>query len=121
MAKVQATFAANLKRYRQAAGLSQEELADAAELSVGVVTRAEQGRGVPNQNGIAKLAEVLRIEETDLFYPGEPPKPQILERKVTLREALRVVVAALAEGERPNPILTEYALEILQEQKKKKE
>src|SRR5947208_14649018 len=56
------TFAALLKRYRVAAGLTQEELADRAGLSVRGISNLERGvRRLPQHATIGLLAEALHL------------------------------------------------------------
>ena len=60
------TFAALLRRYRRAAGLTQEELAERARLSVRGITDLERGARLnPHKETVHLLAEALppRFEE----------------------------------------------------------
>ena len=60
------TFAALLKRYRVAAGLTQEELAERARLSVRGISNLERGvRRLPQPATIALLAEALHLRGLD--------------------------------------------------------
>src|SRR5438445_8626791 len=61
-----ATFATRLKRYRLAAGLSQEALADRANLSVRGISNLERGvRHLPQHATIELLAEALQLTGPD--------------------------------------------------------
>ena len=61
-----ATFATLLKRYRMAAGLTQEELAERANLSVRGVSNLERGvRHLPQQTTVELLAEALQLAGAD--------------------------------------------------------
>src|SRR5439155_24475776 len=61
-----ATFATLLKRYQVAAGLTQEELADRANLSVLRISNLERGvRHLPQQTTIELLAEALQLAGSD--------------------------------------------------------
>lgn len=61
-----ATFADMLRRYRQAAGLTQEELAERARLSVQASGALERGdRRAPRKETISLLAEALSLTETE--------------------------------------------------------
>ena len=57
-----ATFAHLLQRYRRAAGLTQEELAERAHLSVGGISNLERGvRRLAQRDTVALLAEALAL------------------------------------------------------------
>jgi branched-chain amino acid transport system substrate-binding protein len=61
-----ATFASSLRRYRQAAGLTQEELAERARLSVQAIGALERGdRRTPRKETIDLLAEALSLTESE--------------------------------------------------------
>ncbi|HWE62139.1 MAG TPA: tetratricopeptide repeat protein [Chloroflexota bacterium] len=60
------TFAGLLQRYRLAAGLSQEALAERAGLSVAAISSLERGRRTaPRPDTVALLAEALQLEAHD--------------------------------------------------------
>jgi branched-chain amino acid transport system substrate-binding protein len=59
-------FATLLRRYRQAAGLTQEELAERARLSVQAIGALERGdRRVPRKDTVDLLAEALSLSASD--------------------------------------------------------
>jgi XRE family transcriptional regulator, regulator of sulfur utilization len=62
-----ATFAANLRRIREAQGFSQERLAHAANLNMTHVAKIERTEREPGVRTIAKLCLALRISAADLF------------------------------------------------------
>lgn len=59
---VRSVFAENLKRYRKAAGLSQEELAHIANIERAYVSLLERRLNSPTIDMLAKLATALNIE-----------------------------------------------------------
>ncbi|MFT2016275.1 helix-turn-helix domain-containing protein [Streptomyces sp. 796.1] len=67
-------LADNLRRYRQAMGLSQEQLAHRAGLSIGPVRKIEQGRDGVRMETLHALARVLGVKTSDLMAAG-PPEP----------------------------------------------
>src|SRR5207249_3281844 len=71
-----ATFATLLKRYRMAAGLTQEELAERANLSVRGVSNLERGvRHLPQHTTIELLAEALQLAGPDRATRAQRPSP----------------------------------------------
>lgn len=83
-------FAENLKKLRNAAGLTQQELADKAGMKLGGVRDLEQGRWGPTWSTVLTLARALGVdctaftkepEPTEKAGPGRPkkeaePKPE---------------------------------------------
>ena len=60
-------FAANLRRLRHAKGLSQEDLAYAAGVNRGYMSKLEKGASYPGLEIIGKLAAVLEVEPAELL------------------------------------------------------
>ncbi|MEV6393971.1 helix-turn-helix transcriptional regulator [Streptomyces sp. NPDC051907] len=64
-------LAQNLRRYRRAAGLSQEQLADDAGVSIGTVRKIEQGGDVRTDT-LHTLARTLGVHTSALFVTDVP-------------------------------------------------
>lgn len=64
----------NVRKYRRMAGLSQEQLADEAELSTGTIQKVEQGGSVRIET-LHTLARALGIRTSQLLAE-DPPNPQ---------------------------------------------
>ena len=60
-------IAANLRRYRNVVGISQEKLALDAEVDRTYVSQLERGIANPSLEVLCRLANTLGIEPTDLF------------------------------------------------------
>jgi len=60
-------IAANLRRYRNVVGISQEKLALDAEVDRTYVSQLERGIANPSLEVLCRLASTLGIELTDLF------------------------------------------------------
>lgn len=60
-------IAANLRRYRNVVGISQEKLALDAEVDRTYVSQLERGIANPSLEVLCRLANTLGIELTDLF------------------------------------------------------
>jgi len=64
-------FAANLRRFRHAKGISQEDLAYEADVNRTYLSRLEKGVSYPRLEIIAKLAEALGVEPAELLMLPE--------------------------------------------------
>lgn len=67
-------FADNLKKHRKAAGLSQEALANAADVERAYVSLLERRLSGPTIDMLAKLANAIGVEPHQLLLP--PAKKQ---------------------------------------------
>ncbi|ASQ95532.1 helix-turn-helix transcriptional regulator [Streptomyces sp. 11-1-2] len=68
-------LADNIKKYRRTAGLTQEGLAEEADLSLSTVRKAEQG-GHVSMDTLAALAAALEVSTSALFA-SEAPEPVV--------------------------------------------
>jgi len=62
-------FAANLKENRRKKGLTQEKLAELANISLRYIAMLELGRSFPSGDMLEKLAKALDIQAFQFFYP----------------------------------------------------
>ena len=73
-------FAANLRRLRNAKGLSQDDLAYEAEVSRSYLSQLEKGTFYASLKIVAKLATVLEVEPAELLKmpvrPSQRNKPR---------------------------------------------
>ena len=67
MACVREIFAENLKKIRRKSGISQEKLAEKAEVSTHYISMIEMARNFPKSEIIERLANALGIEVYELF------------------------------------------------------
>lgn len=67
-------FATNLRRLRNAKGLSQDELAYQAEISRSYLSQIEQGAFFVSLKVIGKLAQTLEVEPAE-FLKRKPKRP----------------------------------------------
>jgi transcriptional regulator with XRE-family HTH domain len=65
--KLVGTLAANVKRFRQAKGWTQHDLADEANIRQALISEIEKGVANPTVRTIAKLAHALDVKPVDLF------------------------------------------------------
>src|SRR5437870_3518873 len=83
------SFGERLRRYRARAGLTQEELAERAGLSVRGLSDLERGvRRFPYPDTLARLADVLELEEAE---------------RAALQRARRQARSPTSEGPPPEP------------------
>lgn len=62
----------NLLKFREQAGLSQQQVAERLGLSVSTLSKIEQGHNGPSQTTLIKLAELFGRDPSH-FYMAEPP------------------------------------------------
>lgn len=60
-------FGKRLKTLRRQAGLTQEQLAEATELSVDFISLVERGINAPSFDNLEKLAKALGVSVQELF------------------------------------------------------
>jgi transcriptional regulator with XRE-family HTH domain len=66
------SFSKNLQRLRQAAGLSQSELARKSGIAVKTIQNWEIGRNLPRTDALVKLAQALQTTVDGLLARPEP-------------------------------------------------
>jgi transcriptional regulator with XRE-family HTH domain len=97
------TIGANLKRYREAKGLTQQAVWEAAAISKSSYTSYEAGRGMPAADKIVALAKVLGASTDELLLEpsemlvSEDMKP-ILKRFDALPVEARVQAKIALKG-----------------------
>lgn len=87
-----AAFGARAKKARKRAGLTLEEVGEAAALSKTYIFQIEAGRANLSLAGVWRLARALRVGMRDLMPEGELDRPAMVD----LREETSRVAAALA-------------------------
>jgi hypothetical protein len=73
------TIGNNIRRYRKAANVSQQQLANALGIKQAAVSLWEHGRTTPRSNMIPALLEILNISIEDL-YGGDDTAPRYKRR-----------------------------------------
>lgn len=72
MDDLRARFGNLVKAHRRRAGLTQEALAERANISTDMVSKIEGGNSGARFGVIAKLAEALQVDPAELFTPDLP-------------------------------------------------
>lgn len=87
---IEAVVRARLRELRAARGLTQEQLCEAAGVSVDAVNRIENGTRIPTLATLASLARALGVEVVDLVRTEALPAPRFkppVQRLVTMLAA----------------------------------
>jgi len=71
-----AAIGANVRRHREAGGLTQEALAEAASLDVRTVQRLERGTLNISVGRLVAVSDALDVELKVLFAPATPKPPR---------------------------------------------
>ena len=69
------TFGANVRHYRKARRMNQEQFAEAAGLSPAMIGKIERGETTPSFDSVEKIAAVLEVPEAVLFTAGTMTVP----------------------------------------------
>lgn len=86
-------FPENLKAYRKAKGLTQEELAIRLHVVRQTVSKWEKGLSVPDADLLLRLAEVLEVSVSQLLgaeVPPEAPADQVAQQLARINEQLAI-------------------------------
>lgn len=70
------SLAANTRRLRLAAHLTQEQLSERADIDVNTLRRVETAQTNPSLAMLLKIADALTIEVTDLLRPASMVRPR---------------------------------------------
>ena len=82
---------ARIRAARQAAGLSQEKLAERLGLTRQAVTKWETGQSAPSTENLLRLAEVLGVPVSTLLDEAAPQPPGHPLRILSTREFMQVL------------------------------
>jgi transcriptional regulator with XRE-family HTH domain len=80
-------FSINIRRLREAKGLSQAGLADLAKVSEHTIFRAESKNIIPRGSNIKKIADALGVSKSDLFQ--DPKKNGTKSKDIEAPEGLK--------------------------------
>ena len=91
---IRCMLAANLKKHRKMLGLSQEKLAEMADVSWQTVNSIECHRTWVSDKTLESLARALNVEIFELFIPpgtadGNTPEALLYKRLLKLRMAMK--------------------------------
>jgi transcriptional regulator with XRE-family HTH domain len=77
MENIREILAANIKENRRKKGLTQEKLAEMADISLNYLAILELARKFPSGEMLERLAVVLEIEPHEFFFVGSSPQNEL--------------------------------------------
>ena len=114
-ANIKEILAANLKENRRKKGLTQEKLAEMADISIRYLAMLELGNSFPSGEMLEKLAKALDIQAFQLFYPTATTEGALLHLEQSIVAHIeKVVSAALKQTE--NDLFIKRELEQLRQE-----
>jgi transcriptional regulator with XRE-family HTH domain len=96
-------FSARLIQLRKAQGLTQQSLADAAQIHVNQIKRYEAGSAQPTLDALVRLAKVLHTSLDELVFEGSergPSQDLVLQFEAVsqMPDDERKIIRALLDG-----------------------
>ena len=83
-------LAANLKEHRKTLGLSQEKLAEMADLSWQTVNSIECHRTWVSEKTLENLANALKIDTFQLLLPIKDTSPSIIDSDEAIKKLVKI-------------------------------
>ena len=96
-ANIREILAANLRENRRKKGLTQEKLAEMADISLRYLAMLELGKSFPSGEMLEKLSKALDIQTYQLFDPTSTPEGAVLHLEQSIVANLEKVVSAVIE------------------------
>ena len=94
---LQKRLSANLKKARKTLSLSQEKLAEEAQISVQMMNDIEGCRRWPSEKTLSKLANALQTDVYTLFLPEDSAEQINHLQKQTIADDLQTLFAQAVE------------------------
>jgi transcriptional regulator with XRE-family HTH domain len=114
-ANIKEILAANLRYNRRKKGLTQEKLAEAADISLRYLAMLELGNSFPSGETLEKLSNALDIQTFQLFYPSSTPEGAMLHLEQSIIANLeKIVRTVLKQSENDLSKKTELKAELEQ-------
>lgn len=92
-ANIKEILAANLRENRRKKGLTQEKLAEIADMSLHYLAMLEVGNNFPSGEMLEKLAKALDIQTFQLFTPTSTPEGALLHLEQTIVDNIGKVIS----------------------------
>lgn len=97
MTELQKCLAQNIKRYRKAMNLTQEQLAERAKTSTTYIGTIEIGKKFPSPQMLERIAGALQVRSVQLFQADEFASAQSQIDRTTLRKNLLKNITSAVE------------------------
>lgn len=95
--KLRAIFGKNVRRYRQALGLTQEELSERLEVSGKTIGKIERGQAATSFGTAERIAKALSVDPTILF--GADPAKGAVGRRGRLLTKIESLLMSMTEDQ----------------------
>jgi transcriptional regulator with XRE-family HTH domain len=92
MTPIRETFAKNLKENRRKTGLSQQQLAEKAEVSTHYIAILELARSFPTSEVMDRIAKALNIETHEFFLVPDSPKEELEKLRLAIIDEVKQAV-----------------------------
>ena len=86
MEDIREILAANIKENRRKKGLTQEKLAEMADMSLNYLAILELARKFPSGEMLERIAEVLEIEPHELFLVSSSPQNELEQLRQEIKD-----------------------------------
>jgi transcriptional regulator with XRE-family HTH domain len=96
-ANIREILAANLRENRRKKGLTQEKLAEMADISLRYLAMLELGKSFPSGEVLEKLSKALDIQTYQLFDPTSTPEGAVLHLEQSIIANIEKVVSKVIE------------------------
>jgi transcriptional regulator with XRE-family HTH domain len=96
-ANIREILAANLRENRRKKGLTQEKLAEMADISLRYLAMLELGKSFPSGEMLEKLSKALDIQAFQLFNPTSTPDGAVLHLEQSIVANIEKVVSTVIE------------------------
>jgi transcriptional regulator with XRE-family HTH domain len=114
-ANIKEIFAANLRYNRREKGLTQEKLAEMADMSLRYLAMLELGNSFPSGEMLEKLSKALDIQAFQLFYPSSTPEGAMLHLEQSIIANIEKVVSTVLKQSENDPSIKRELEQLRQE------
>jgi Predicted transcriptional regulator with C-terminal CBS domains len=96
-ANIKEILAANIRENRRKKGLTQEKLAEMADISLRYLAMLELGKSFPSGEMVEKLSKALDIQTYQLFNPTSTPEGAVFHLEQSIVANIEKVVSESIE------------------------
>jgi transcriptional regulator with XRE-family HTH domain len=114
-ASIKEILAANLRYNRRKKGLTQEKLAEMADMSLRYLAMLELGNSFPSGEMLEKLSKALDIQAFQLFYPLSTPEGAMLHLEQSIIANIEKAVSTVLKQSENAPSIRKELEQLRQE------